>query len=327
MGHSSVMCTLLRLCNNDEAVNEETNDDEKTLNALESDPQAREDAIDRVRSEFESYPATLANVILQGPLYEKAIQGAGKNLTIHIIGASHDGELWESPCMKKDDVFSAYADALAELSEARRLDTIELHFIGPECPKQNLRESRKMKGVENGVVVGELLAQTHRGEYTTKLLQQEEISKADIIVFHNPGFTCPDYDWTKTLATIPKGTPFLMTTNTELEGIADCQFLLESDLLQDLPPMLADIFGDEAPPPTSMDDEKEDGAPSGPFFNENPFCGNRVRQSGTMANDLFVKNRWMLGGQLNSQSQQPPNKRRVIDSTMTNSKAGNPALI
>ena len=31
-------------------------------------------------------------------------------------------------------------------------------------------------------------------------------------------------------------------------------------------------------------------------FGENPFAGSRVRQSGNMANDLFVKNRWMFGG-------------------------------
>jgi hypothetical protein len=326
MGHSSVICTLLKLCNNDECVNQETKDDEKTLSALERDPQAKEAAVDRVRSEFESYPATLSNVILQGPLYEKALQGAGKNLVIHIIGASHDGELWDSPCVKNDDVFSAYADALAELSETRRLDSIELHFMGPECPPKNRRESRTMKGMENGIVVGELVAQTHHGEYTTDLLQQEEINKADIVVFHNPGFTCPDYDWTMTLVSIPKGTPFLVTTNTELEGIADCQFLLENDLIQSIPPMLADIFGEEAPPVTTMDDELE-GIPAGPFFNENPFCGNRVRQSGTMANDLFVKNRWMLGGILEKKSAQPSNKRRVTDSSVSNSKAGNPALI
>ena len=32
------------------------------------------------------------------------------------------------------------------------------------------------------------------------------------------------------------------------------------------------------------------------MFGENPFAGSRVRQSGTMANDLFVKNRWLLAG-------------------------------
>lgn len=322
MGHSSIICTLLKLCNNDEAVNEETKDDTTTLNALERDSAAKEAATDRVRSEMESYPATLANVLLQGPLYEPAIQNSRKNLAIHVIGASHDGELWDIPCMKtkQDDVWNAYADALAELAETRKLDTIELHFVGPECPKSNRHETRTMKSLEGGTA-GQLVAKTHHGEYNKDLLQQNEITKADLVVFFNPGFTCPDYAWSDALAAIPKGTPFLMTTNTELEGIADCQYLLDNDLIQQIPPMLAEIFGEELPS-NSMEDD--DG--TGPFFNENPFCGNRVRQSGTMANDLFVKSRWMLGGILDCQSKQPPNKR-VKESWRGNSKASNPALI
>ncbi|CAB9516095.1 expressed unknown protein [Seminavis robusta] len=320
MGHSSIICTLLRLCNHDEAVNEETKDDKTTQSQLEKDTTAKEAAMDRVRSEFESYPATLANVILQGPLY--SIHNQHKNLVIHIIGASQDAEFWDSPCMMKQqqNVWNAYADALAELAETKRLDTIELLFVGPECPKQNVQETRKLKSAEGGTV-GDLMVKSYHSEYTTELLQQEQLSKADIVVFHNPGFTCPDYDWTNALAAIPKGTPFLLTTNTELEGIADCQYLLDNDLIQQVPPMLAEIFGDEQVPSANPDDEK------GPFFNENPFCGNRVRQSGTMANDLFVKNRWMLGGVLASKSQQPPNKRLVTESSRGNSKAKNPALI
>ena len=34
MGHSSIICTLLRLCNHDEAVNEETKDDKLTQSQL-----------------------------------------------------------------------------------------------------------------------------------------------------------------------------------------------------------------------------------------------------------------------------------------------------
>jgi hypothetical protein len=326
MGHSSIICTLLRLCNNDEAVNEETKDDTTTLTQLDNDPAAKEVAMDRVRSEFESYPATLANVLLQGPLYEKPVQAADKDLVIHIIGASHSAEFWDSPCMKQDNVWNAYSDALAELAETRRLDTIQLHFVGPECPKQNVREARKLQSTE-GRTVGELLVRSYRSDYNTQLLKDVD-AKADIVVFHNPGFTCPDYDWSNALAAIPKGTPFLLTTNTELEGIADCQYLLDNDLIQKIPPMLAEIFGDDAP---HDDDHGDNNDYDGPFFNENPFCGNRVRQSGTMANDLFVKNRWMLGGILASQTQQPPNKRQARNggttTTSSNSKASNPALI
>jgi hypothetical protein len=221
----------------------------------------------------------------------------------------------------------SYADALAELAETRRLDTIQLHFVGPECPKQNVRESRKLQSPE-GRTVGELLVRSYRTDYNNQLLKELD-AKPDIVVFHNPGFTCPDYDWSHALAAIPKRTPFLLTTNTELEGIADCQYLLDNDLIQKIPPTLAEIFADDFP--TSMDQNKDD---HGPFFNENPFCGNRVRQSGTMANDLFVKNRWMLGGILGSQTQQPPTKRQALNdgaatttSSNSNCKSSNPALI
>jgi len=339
MGHSSIICTLLRLCNNDEAVNEEVQDDEKTKTLLEQDPRAKESAIDRVRSEYESYPATIANVLLQGPLYGPAIQKAAKHLVIHIIGASSDGELWKkTPCMKNDDVWSAYAEALSELAETQRLDTIELHFIGPECPQTNIHETRPMKTVEGGTV-GILVAHTHLGSYNTKLLQQHEITKADIVVFHNPGFTCPEYRWVETLRSVPKGTHFLLTTNTEMEGIADCQFLLDNDLLQTVPPNLADMFGSDLLSNTNHDGNNDDdnNNKGGPFFNENPFSGNRVRQSGTMGNDVFVMNHWMLGGVLDSQTKQPPNKRRATDSSRGSvaaagrardkSKASNPALI
>ena len=36
------------------------------------------------------------------------------------------------------------------------------------------------------------------------------------------------------------------------------------------------------------------------FFNENPYAGLRVQQSGTMGNDLYVKNSWIVGGLFHS---------------------------
>ena len=41
---------------------------------------------------------------------------------------------------------------------------------------------------------------------------------------------------------------------------------------------------------------EEDDDDNETFFSVNPFCGYRVRQSGTMANDLYVKSRWIFGG-------------------------------
>jgi hypothetical protein len=114
-----------------------------------------------------------------------------------------------------------------------------------------------------------------------------------------------------------------------MEGIADCQFLLDQDCIQTIPPALAAIFGMYSIP----DDEAGDDelSPTTSIFSENPFCGSRVRQSGTMGNDLFVKNRWMFMGILDSFEVSPRKKdsisKKVKLSSSNNSKNNNPALI
>lgn len=117
--------------------------------------------------------------------------------------------------------------------------------------------------------------------------------------------------------------------NSELEGIADCQFLMEQDKIQRIPPGLADIFGlcSEVD-----DDHMEEQENVSSVFSENPFCGNRVRQSGTMGNDLYVKNRWMLMGIIGSFesseiSKKESHSKRMKTASSGNSKLQNPALI
>jgi hypothetical protein len=314
LGHNSVVCALLKLCNDDEAIDE-------NQNIVDLDE--REAAQDRVRSESESYPATLANVIAEGPCYQDVLRKASsrKKLVLHVIGAATDSELWDEQDGETGQAWGAYAEALAELASSRSFHSIELVFVGPECPKQNLQVSRSMRLVKDEQkVVGELVMHTYRSDYNEDFLSHH--SKADIVVFFNPGFTVPDYDWSNALACIEKGTPFLSTTNTELEGIADSQYLLDQDRIQTMPPGLAEIFGLHV----EQDEEEEDNTTS--FFSVNPFSGLRVRQSGTMANDLYVKNRWMLGGVLDSFD---PSKNQKDGSSkkqrMTNEKIGNPALI
>jgi hypothetical protein len=163
------------------------------------------------------------------------------------------------------------------------------------------------------------------------------VAKPDIVVFFNPGFTVPEYDWRETLASIDPCTPFLSTTNTELEGIADCQFLLDQDKIQSLPDGLAEIFGLYSPgDDTDNLPSSADADVSSAFFNVNPFSGNRVRQSGTMANDLYVKNRWILGGiidtfdpsRISRSSAGSSKKQRVaINGSNGNKKLNNPALV
>jgi hypothetical protein len=127
------------------------------------------------------------------------------------------------------------------------------------------------------------------GHYT-----QENVATmptADVVVMFNPGLTCPDYPkWNDTLHCIPNGTPLLLLTNTQMEVLADIQFLLEHGHLKlsSLPPPWLEISAEE--------DETKNSESDAYYWGENPYCGWRVRQSGTLANDVYVKNRWMFRG-------------------------------
>jgi len=141
--------------------------------------------------------------------------------------------------------------------------------------------------------------------FMAKKKKKLEGSKPDVVVFFNPGLTCPDYVWEKSMSCVPSGTPFLVTTNTEMEALADCQYLYEHKFIAALPRTAAEIINGDMGSDDGQSDEEEKNAIKESydlatrqmmFFGENPYCGSRVRQSGNMANDLFVKNRWMFGG-------------------------------
>lgn len=387
LGHTSIVCALLNLCNDDEDVERIGEKESSSMTAAR-----REAAVDRVRSEYESYPATLANVLLSSSsssnndntdtdtngspsCYQTALQQCRdrRHCTIYIVGASAEAEL-HRPGEEGDDIkghsnskspsslASDYADALAELADQYRLSTVALVFIGPECPTQPIHEAAPMmvssaeQPQQQQHQVGTVTLRSFQAILNAPTLQtiQEEISgpngnpdhdhrRPDLVVFFNPGFTCPDYAfWKETLRCIPSGTPFLSATNTEMEGMADCQFLLDQDKMQSLPAGLADIFDVHS----RRDDEDVQGdsaqyssssSDNGSFFAVNPFSGSRVRQNGTMANDLFVKNRWILGGILASfdpsaaalGESHDTHKRIRGDgpTTAANSKSSNPALI
>lgn len=318
MGHSSVVCALLRLCQADE-------------NAEDPDSTVDEASQDRVQSEHESYPATLANVLLDGPCFKVMLARCmEKELVIHVIGASVDAELWGGSPENLYTVWAAYADALQELAEKNRLKTIRLCFIGPDCPKKQVAAERSIPFSRKGGSSCQLIISTHKNTYSRKLFQKDSpLFKPDVVCFFNPGFTCPDYDWSETLKCLDYGTSFIITTNTEMEGIGDIQFLLEHKLLPSLPPIAAEIM--------ERNDLVVDEESSEVVFGENPFAGNRVRQSGTMANDLFVKNRWLLAGVFgkpmavfkqaareSSGDDERPTKRSKKEQS---SKRSNPALI
>jgi len=397
MGHSSIVCSLLRLCQVDEDVEQEQEQERDQLqknrgNIVKSQlPYSREEieaANDRIRSEYESYPATLANLLMDCPCFQSLLtlkqtaltnqrRRRGKlererdradekvndsyesrRLIIHIVGASHEAELWgEYHCHQNDEVYDAYAEALSELAQHYSLlREIILVLVGPNCPTSNRHIERHIVLDDEGTKVVtsyastrhdnngkktskgshrvgcKLVFLTHKCEYNSVYLAQgpcparapnvsdtngmNDIMRIvvdqggkinlpppppDAVVFFNPGFTCPDYTWDNALDCIPRGIPFLVTTNTEMEGIADCQYLLERGFIKELPAMMSDVVldDDELKSEGQRPEQDEPSFASSRkmmFFGENPNAGSRVRQSGTMANDLFVKNRWIFGG-------------------------------
>lgn len=304
MGHSSIICSILKLCNDDDDAEE----------GLTTAPLA---ALDRLRTELESYPATLANILREAPCYQEFLASVGEEMIIHVIGASEDGELWNG----QQGMVEGYTEALVQLAEDFGISSIQLHMIGPGCPECDIDEDRTMNFEGNGSKSFNLHFVTHKCLYTSDLINKT--SKPHAVVFFNPGFTCPDYDWEETIELLDYGTALLCTTNTELEGVSDCNYLLDRKLFPHLPPLVAEIMGVE-------------GYGNLTFFAENPYAGTRVRQSGTMANDLYVKSRWMFGGILAK-----PEKKRAVDDDFAhdendddahkkfkgNTKLTNPSLI
>jgi hypothetical protein len=287
----------------------------------------------------------------------RLVSSRSTTLTIHIIGASEEAEFWGGYKLNHPsctDVYSAYAEALTDLvAMYNSITTINLIFIGPNCPMENSTKKRTIQSdhgviVENGdgrqmgnkkrksnsVRTCEVILHSYRSEYVESL----NIPEPDLCVFYNPGFTCPDYDWTRALDTCTKRKkgsriPFFATTNTEMEAISDLQFLHGRQYIDGLPATVGDI--DEAQLDAHRDAVGRCDGHAHMFFGENPSSGSRVRQSGNMANDLFVKNRWVYGGLFGSgdgndsdqeikekcASQSKNTSKRVSDSR------SNPALI
>ena len=327
LGHAAVICSLLKLCQNDDDVEEDFEVDKM-------DSKSRQDSLDRIQSERESYPATLVNVLSEGPAFQglwSRIADGERKVVIHVIGASHQAELWNATTEEEiDGVVTAYTEACSELVESKKLQAVHILMVGPECadPKDTSKRWKKQRSVthtnDKSSIIGDLVFETRPSVYDKKVIEEE--GQPDIVVFFNPGFTVPDYEWRDTMAALPRGIPFLVATNTEVEGIADAQFLLDQDRVQSIPPGLQDIFGLYS---GNDDDIDEDAGLS--FFSVNPFSGNRVRQSGTMANDLFVRNRWMLGGILDSydpaKEREGQGSKKPRTAAQSNRKATNPALI
>lgn len=341
LGHSSIICALLRLCSLDDYIEDPSSSETKMTITKQEEEASRS----RITSEYESYPATLANVLTDAPCFQpileryarskrrgktvrqEDISSANNNssvLTIHIIGASHESELWAGFKMKHEccpNVHNAYAESLTELINSyKMIKTINLIFIGPDCPEKDVdqvrciqRETLVDKSHENSKSNKrkrndskdddpsscKVIIHSVRANYDENI-RNSHLSP-DIIVFFNPGFTCPDYSWQDALNVCvtedgSKKIPFLVTTNTEMEAISDLGWLHQHGYIESLPETVSDIINE------GMNEHDADIVDYNDkhqmFFGENPNQGSRVRQSGNMANDLFVKNRWIYGGLL-----------------------------
>ena len=309
----------------------------------------------------ESYPASLANILLQGPCYQETLKKLSsssssvvadvtsgecanrtRRLVIHIIGASEESELWGGNNVSvehdhshnsktdfrktsNDDAYDAYSSAMTEILTKYPFDIIHIYFVGPnfsEKRKQVVRYIRNDGDNDNNDRKKcKLILEINKSNYNAKYLNgtgnydncndQDTAASSlstpsppDIVMFFNPGFTCPDYDWMECLNSILPKIPILVTTNTEMEVVADCRLLWENGYVKALPEYMLDIiYGDDGTKNTANDqhdklgnnchDELQSGIT---FFGENPYAGIRIRQSGNMANDVFLKNRWMFGG-------------------------------
>jgi hypothetical protein len=310
MGHSSIICALLQTCNQDEMA--ETAQNQNHANQV---------ALARVESEYESYPATLAQMLQEGSCFQQVLRKrAQSNLVIHLLGAARDAEL-EWKYHRVTHWVDCYCQSLSELAETYRLKMIQVYLCGPDVTANDENATAKTKSIQQVSIQNQsgkdqLELFLCPGNYTQDVVSK--IPKLDIAVMFNPGLTCPDYpSWNDTLYCIPPGTPILLCTNTQMEVLADIQFLLEHGhvRLNSLPPPW---MGNSSPTPD--DDAKFGGggvnrSPSGneePYFwGENPYCGWRVRQSGTMANDVYVKNRWMFGGFIDRLKVQPARRQQV----------------
>ena len=125
--------------------------------------------------------------------------------------------------------------------------------------------------------VGGSHSQSQRGEQRLAawLALDAQVLQVNAVVSFNPGFTCPDYNWSVgELAHSCEDTPFVLVTNTVTESNLD-----RACLAADHGVGLAKV--------TQV---------------RNPFAWLAWRQSGTLANDVYRKNSAVLAGRVRQAS-------------------------
>jgi hypothetical protein len=79
--------------------------------------------------------------------------------------------------------------------------------LGPACPKNKIDRTvvipqvQQQHGKKSSSRTAKLHVQTRNQDYN---LDNNKQSSPAIIVFFNPGFTCPDYDWEMSLSCLKK---------------------------------------------------------------------------------------------------------------------------
>ena len=202
VGHSPVVCALLGLCDADDAA--EAQEGQRDAAAARTTDQRSEAARDRVRTERESYPATLFGALAEGPDWlaaaiaprrrrrgqrERAAAPSVTALTLHVVGASADAELWhDGGTGIARPALEAYAEAAGGL--ARRLRkllpgpaTLRCVFVGPDCPA-TVRATAPIPDAPSWT----LALETVRARYGEA--GGPHLPPPDAVAFFNPGFSC-----------------------------------------------------------------------------------------------------------------------------------------
>ena len=299
-------------------------------------------------------PTTTASLSSKGNKKELVLHIVGAQSDSELWG--WDGTSSSTNNNNKNEMLDAYAEASSNVLSYLQnfidvITGIRLVFVGPGCPQQQHQQRGKDDETKNKRTVFHcekmipgsktmLYVETHCCNYgddggsSSNNDNNDAIPPPDAIIFFNPGFSCTDYDWSTALnaaassssslhgSTLLSSTPFLVTTNTEMEGYADIKCLVDSGYIdsKDIPNGILETFSDDDP--SSLNDKKysshnddDDEQEKKFFFCENPYAGLRVRQSGTMANDLYVKSRWVMGGLF------VPDNKRMVATTLVKSKS------
>ncbi|KAG2450207.1 hypothetical protein HYH02_000308 [Chlamydomonas schloesseri] len=209
-----------------------------------------------------TYVYTAAQALLAaGPAAKVAVAASrsGRALQLVVLGAAEDAEL---------------SDLAAWQVVAAALDTdVRVVFVGPQVP-----ERLAGMGAQYGRVAMRFVQATYDEMASGKIAGVDPSSldsAATVFLAFNPGFTCPDYDWGPTLDAIAArsgsgraaGAVLVVATNTRVEALMDCELLLERGW-----------------------------RPAG-GAEPNPYTSLQARQSGTLANDLYRKNAWLVSYQ------------------------------